>query len=1506
MRAQAFQQIARESLVSRGLDPEMFPSLARGLDLGGDESKRAQAAGVSVEQWQGATPDQRRQLASSSGTALVKRRARRQELLEAGYSDEQINLWTEVHRRARERVPEDTPSKHDESTVPLSQRYEPLYDKAVEDVIKDLGWNEAKLLSDDNGGFLGFFGGILGLPDTINDFAVEKLGDLGFYEEDEVRQFQERRAEGEASVWAPFEEGAEAIRPVSEQILKGVAEPFEQGEMGFEAISGIRSRGVSGAIKGEVATDILSDVINPAAIAMVTPFAMQGIRAGMSTKMVAAKLVDNLVGTGMTPELAQGSLRVLSAAGRRGFKVGQVTKARLGNLPEGWVELPPPAELPEAAQARTQAGGIELTASADKEGNVWVDILSAAERPTAPDMFDAFREVGRLVAANPERTFRAKVVNERLASILRRAGIREVPGELPEFLRGIPEGEEAAALERLGQIAPTFEFGLDDIARFFPQEAAEAGAVLPKARPSFQQFQKHHDEMGQAVERAKKSTEYIREEVALGRMERGALDEATVRLADARRDLRTARRDLATARYKNAREEILAAAKDAGASDQAIKILGEAFDNSVRLVPSEELLLNAGGTRHWLANAVAHITGTPPGVVGRLAHHRDILLSALRRNSFESTKRVFKETYDLLRAEKAAIRFVGPKKWAKLAEGEYKLYHIVQHPEWFDGMSPELRKAMEASQGEMRKRLETAKALGYPIEALEGSYLEQLWEVPHASVGAAYLPGRVSVAKPRLFDDYFTGLTQGYVPKPMSVEELMHHSTGLLDQAIADAWMKQEVVRRFGTRHPGKVAAGRKAFDHALYKGWNAPNDVVDWLQEMEQPIGRRMRQASNISARFRGTVFGLADIAVTGVQLPLSLAHGGIPGMMGALNRSLQQLNLPHFHLYMDDQEFLGRATRAMADGLHIGLGPSAIQMRGGTLIGYFPGMNWLEKPVSKAIDVAAQAQFGHALSHVRLRMYEGNLIALRLTGNNINDPAVRRMAAEWANSATGASRGAMVKGRRTVESIALTSTQMTRANLSVYGQLIKSLGPAAGKMERLRAALTLVNIGAYVYGIQWLFNRQFGEGPMEWVPGRSNWGTIRVGSRTVPIIPQRSVLRGIDKSVKILSEEVGLTDTDRYSIEDVLMAWSQVAVGKANPMVQAPLAAAGYGFEPETGKFEMGTLSAEGKLVGMAPFPPLVEQAGWQERDELSLAIAGLGFNPYATSSGTLLREEFKTKTEEELNWESPAHQETVSKDKRFHALWERSIKESAEYGSESAMTSIEVRQEIGEGEVTKGVVALAESVQDGDPIATGNWSEKRKEFLIWKSGKWDERLTGGDPRTEIGRLVEEYYSISPDSEKYTDSSGVTDWAAFTAAREEVLDRMPEADANAIRDKEKFQNPVAEAVDKQFRDAQDKLQTFWQVEDEVWGKMRNMSDVVRPYATFEDFRDTKVQELLNKGYPREDIPWLLNRMPILSEISNIISEERFNYRLAHPEADALLVKWYGNTPARVQVATR
>ena len=1408
-----FRRLARESLRRRGMDPDLIMSLGSDVSLspggvdrmvrgsGGRVSRgqdrltvardatamtrrelgaRAQSVGASVDQFSVATAYERRVAASLVGADYRQR----QELLE-DYSPEQIKVLYKVSARYRDLMAQGQAQAkadaRDDGLIYTPFQNGPNYVTAEE-------W-AGRELEEEMGGEIEFVWGgeKRGPVESALRFPGEQiLGGLGkfmawFEKQDPmIAGPLARTKEGQFPHYDPtgttaFDRGSELSRPVAAVMLTGIAAPFALGEIGLEETTGVHSRTVSGAIQGQVAEDILTEVINPAALVLVAPLVLQGVRPGMSAAAVSAKMTSNLLGTGMEPELVRGTLQGLTLLSRKGM-------GALRTIPQN-------VRGTRAFQAvlHGEAGGGRLSIGAES------GVLREAE-----EVFVASK------------------------------------GAVADALR------ETSAMR-----------------------------AAAKAEPLLQ----------------------------------GNLDEALKALGTRRKEYINARKELNKARITSERDEVVASVRRSGGDDSIADLVGDAFERSAANEVAEEVLLNASWWRQSIASVGAAITGTPPGVTGRLATRRDILLHALRRYTYEAVHPLFKDVQQSLKVELPHITFTGPTKWAKEAEGTYKAYHVIQHPEWFDGLSVTLKKRVDQAQTAMRARLEAAKAMGYPIEALDDMYLEQLWEIPASrlTVGDVPLPGRVSVAKPRLYDDYLKGLNQGLVPKELSVEELMQHSAGLLDQAVSEAWMRQEVLRRFGTKGTPSVSKGTAPFRHFLYRGWNGDKDIVNWVSKIDSPVGSNIRGLSNLSAAFRGTVFGLADIAVSGVQFPLSIAHGGFQVGIGTLNRSLELLNLPYFHVYAKDATFISRLVSGAKDGLHVGIGPSAVSLRGGTLLKYAPKVGKaLDKPLSRVIDIAAQAQFGHALTAVRLRMYEGNLMVLRMVGRNIDDPAVRRMAAEWANSATGASRGPMVKGRRVIESIALTSVQMTRANLSVYGQLISQLSPAAGRMERLRAAMTLANLGAYTYGLQYLFNSVFGDGPMEWRPGTSQWGTIRIGGTTVPILPQRSILRAIDKSVEIL--ERYRTDEEDADLWDLAKVWSQVAVGKGSPLAGIPLAIAGVGFEPETSQFHVGGLSAKGRLVGVLPIPPIGEQIAFQERDALAITVAGLGFNPYDTPAGRLLREEFERTTGAELNWESPAHMSKVEGSSKLDKLWKRSREESREYGSKTAITSFEIQEEIGQAEEDKGIVLLAEAIRSGDAQAAQQWSDARGGFLAFRDGKWDARFTPREATTEIGRLVDEYYGLNPKGLEFTDSSGVTDWGAFQKARDAVLTRMPKDDADAIRDKEKFIDPAAEAVDRQFRAAQDVLRPYWDLKSEVWRNLRSRNPDFQQYPNMEDFLKAKARELLETGVTEKDLPWRLGRLPIVSRISELIQTMRFQYRRVHPEVDDALVKWYGSTPIRQQ----
>ncbi|KKL58973.1 hypothetical protein LCGC14_2219970, partial [marine sediment metagenome] len=115
-----------------------------------------------------------------------------------------------------------------------------------------------------------------------------------------------------------FERGAEISRPIVRAGQPIVAEPFEQVEKAGIPVVSPAAGGISTAIQSQIVEDIGTEVINPAALVLVAPFVLQATQ-GLRGAALAAQICSNLLGTGLEPALARGTLRGLTVLGRSGL-----------------------------------------------------------------------------------------------------------------------------------------------------------------------------------------------------------------------------------------------------------------------------------------------------------------------------------------------------------------------------------------------------------------------------------------------------------------------------------------------------------------------------------------------------------------------------------------------------------------------------------------------------------------------------------------------------------------------------------------------------------------------------------------------------------------------------------------------------------------------------------------------------------------------------------------------------------------------------------------------------------------------------------------------------------------------------------------------------------------------------------------------------------------------------------------------------------------------------------
>ena len=722
-------------------------------------------------------------------------------------------------------------------------------------------------------------------------------------------------------------------------------------------------------------------------------------------------------------------------------------------------------------------------------------------------------------------------------------------------------------------------------------------------------------------------------------------------------------------------------------------ILKKAYDNLLSILTVDKNITEgtATATRKFALMVEENVTGNLYGPISQIAEMSRMLFDTLRSNTHSIidpiSKRVAKEIEDGFKTGVLVLNDKGKKAIEKLTPEQKSLFllneakHVVQHPEHYDGLSRDLLGALKELQDYQLEHLNIARGLNYPIEAMEAPYLEQMWDVPvHflAPTGAPRIPGRVSIAHDRLFGDYLEGIKAGYTPKDYSVDAVIRHSAALVDKAISDSFERSVVLEKLGGRKllPGErgvVGRGFKEFTSPLYSGWVAPELYVKQLDALHvvSKQGNVARTTSHFINRFKNTMFGPGDFGVVGVQVLKALAYGGPTMFAGMINNALGAFDSPWFvKLYMEDEDIMARSVAAALDGVHQGIGPSSITVGEGTLLQYIPIIGTkIDAPVSWWVDKWAKVQFGWTLTPIRNRLYESNLLALKLGGADITNPLVRRTAANNANALTGASRGATKIGRRQLEGTLFISSQMFRSEAATFAQVVKLAWPlgvsGVSRAERIVGLTTLASFALMVYGLGSAIAKFTGNEHPGFDPRKGNWASVtfkqlkdnKGNPLTIPLVPSRGLIRAMGKSIVALggTDEMFnamyegdmdsvLAEIRAMSPDELSQIWLQYIGSKGNPAIMAvPNLSAGIGYYD--GAFRMGGVPLEGRIRNSAPLPLILKQAEipfggfgnkvdrYLSEEEFSLlsppaAFGALGINLYPLSAS-------KQRDESVTNW-------------------------------------------------------------------------------------------------------------------------------------------------------------------------------------------------------------------------------------------------------------------------------
>lgn len=395
---------------------------------------------------------------------------------------------------------------------------------------------------------------------------------------------------------------------------------------------------------------------------------------------------------------------------------------------------------------------------------------------------------------------------------------------------------------------------------------------------------------------------------------------------------------------------------------------------------------------------------------------------------------------------------------------------------------------------------------------------------------------------------------------------------------VSDALLERELMLHYGATNPEQIPARAR--------------ELV--AQSRSMPYEESFGGLQTLVQRSKNVQFGFFDVGVFGVQGMTAIRRGGIPMLVGLINRALATTNLPHARIMMADNQ-LPKLVQYGLDGLATKSTSNltaAARPDAGTLLRYvdfIPGAGALDRLASRVSEAMTNIQFGTIMGGMRNAMYEGELTMLHLMGQDITNPAVRAAAARNANHATSWAEQALRKSRSGLESVAFTSAPMTRARVAQIEDMLKIVETGASPADRMLAAMMITSTVAYTLTLGKVLYDQIGVGDLIMDPSKPGFGMLTTRFKddddrniVIDLIPQDSVERAFARSIR----EIASGDP-----KAALDGWGRVFVGSASLVGRIPTSVFGYGFEP--GQGFTSNMSQTARVLNMAPIPPVVASA-------------------------------------------------------------------------------------------------------------------------------------------------------------------------------------------------------------------------------------------------------------------------------------------------------------------------
>lgn len=599
------------------------------------------------------------------------------------------------------------------------------------------------------------------------------------------------------------------------------------------------------------------------------------------------------------------------------------------------------------------------------------------------------------------------------------------------------------------------------------------------------------------------------------------------------------------------------------------------------------------------------------------------------------------------------------------------------------------------------------------------------------------------------------------------------------------------------------------------------PQGVPERITELMKttrplPYQESLGAISTFNQRSKNSMFGILDVGVFGVQGLNAIRRGGVPLFAAMINRGLAAMHMPHVAtMYADTM--LPRQIQYGLDGVKQGAATGAFSKRQGSqevgsLFQYLgPLGRAVDRPYIAAADRMSEWQFGSVLGGIRNAAYEGDLVMAHLLGQDITKASVRKAAAANANAIGSFAEGALRKSRAQKEGVAFLSAPMTRARVAQIAQMANLLKPTASPTERILAATTIISTVGYTLAVGKLLNDYIGVGDFEFMPDKPGFGQITTATgRVIDVVPQDSVERAFAKSIAAILQEDPQTAAE---------AWGNVAIGSAGPAPRIAAGAFGVGYEEGRG-YRYGDMGGDlkGRVLNLAPIPPLVKSAAQDKLDPIGTPLDFVGVTNFEESAYAKAARVFEQETGGDWRKAAPAEQAAF---KEQHpdiaaALEQSSIDRGGPQGELAAFRKqARTDQEGDDARVLSG------------EIGWDQWKDNRTRRMEQVRG-FSTAVYGDQPIEKPKNAYEEWLNVvrenrTPDG---VDWDAVDGWIA----------QQPEAAQQFIQDNTGL---YGTKLEKERRAVADKLDEtgYFDVSDKTWATVGKQSAFAKTVAGFDDY---------------------------------------------------------------------